>query len=171
MEIMMTLEKAIKTALEYENKVRDTYVEFAGKVTDPEGKRVFEVLGREEQEHIDYLESRLTEWQKSGHLSETKLDSVVPSKDTIAAGVEKLDRHMDKRDFGTERDMLRKALALEQETSKFYARMVDEMGEDGKLFARFLEIEEGHQVIVQAEIDYLEKNGYFFDFQEFTMEH
>ena len=56
MEIMMTLEKAIKTALEYENKVRDTYVEFAVKVTDPEGKRVFEVLGREEQEHIDYLE-------------------------------------------------------------------------------------------------------------------
>jgi len=56
----MTLEKAIKTALEYENKVCDTYVEFADKVTDPEGKRVFEVLGREEQEHIDYLESRLT---------------------------------------------------------------------------------------------------------------
>lgn len=51
MEIMMTLEKAIKTALEYENKVRDAYVEFTGKVTDPEGKRVFEVLGREEQEH------------------------------------------------------------------------------------------------------------------------
>jgi len=67
--------------------------------------------------------------------------------------------------------MLRKALKLEQETSKFYARMVAEMGEDGKLFARFLEIEEGHQSIVQAEIDYLEKSGHFFDFQEFTMEH
>ena len=66
--------------------------------------------------------------------------------------------------------MLKKALALEQETSAFYGSLVDELGEDGKLFARFMEIEEGHLAIVQAELDYLNKTGTFFDFQEFTLE-
>jgi len=167
----MTLEKAITTALEYETKVRDAYVEFVDKVHDPDGKRVFEVLGKEEQGHVDYLEAKLKEWRDSGHVCETKLESVVPSKSKIEAGVEKLDKHLDKRDYGTEREMLQKALRLEQETSNFYQRMVNEMGDEGKLFKRFLEIEEGHQAIVQAEIDYIEKSGHFFDFQEFTMEH
>jgi len=167
----MTLEQAIKTAIEYEIKVRDAYLESVDKIADADGRRVFEVLGREEQGHVDYLQSRLCEWQKSGHLPDTKLDSVVPSKEIIAAGVKKLDHHLAERDYGTEREMLQKALALEIETSDFYARMVKEMGDEGKFFARFLEIEEGHQAIVQAEIDYLEKTGSFFDFQEFTMEH
>ena len=67
--------------------------------------------------------------------------------------------------------MLTKALKLEQETSDFYRRMVAELGEDGVLFKPFLEIEEGHEAIVQAELDYLNKTGHFFDFQEFNLEH
>jgi rubrerythrin len=67
-------------------------------------------------------------------------------------------------------EMLRKALELEIETSNFYQRMVDEMGDHGKMFEHFMRIEEGHKAIVQAEIDYLNNTGYFFDFQEFSME-
>ena len=66
--------------------------------------------------------------------------------------------------------MLAKALKMEQETSDFYRQMVSEMGDEGILFERFLEIEDGHQAIVQAELDYLNKTGTFFDFQEFNME-
>jgi rubrerythrin len=67
--------------------------------------------------------------------------------------------------------MLEKALAMEEETSAFYRRMVDEMEEGGELFGRFIEIEEGHEAIVQAELDYLNRSGLFFDFQEFTMDY
>lgn len=166
----MTLEQAIKTAIDYEIKVRDTYLTSAGKITDQTGRRVFEVLGKEEQGHVDYLQAKLGEWQRTGRAKPEKLGTVVPAKRVIEAGVRKLDAHLAARDYGTELEMLRKALALEQETSDFYRKMVTQMKQDGELFGRFLEIEEGHQAIVQAEIDYLTRSGTFFDFQEFNLE-
>ena len=39
------------------------------------------------------------------------------------------------------------------------------------MFARFLEIEDGHVAIVQAELDFISDNGFWFDFQEFDMEY
>ena len=166
----MTLEEAIKMALEYENKVRDTYFEAARQATDALGRRVFQVLGDEEQGHIDYLNSRLEEWQTTGQVTAERLDTVVPSPNVIESGVARLDSHMQKVDRGSELAMLSKALQLEVETGDFYRRMVEQLGEEGKLFARFLEIEDGHRAIVQAEIDYLNRTGFFFDFQEFKIE-
>ena len=166
----MTLEEAIKMALEYETKVRDAYVDAADKAKDDTGKRIFKVLGEEEQGHIDFLESKLTEWQKTGKVVPEKLKTVVPSREKLESGVKKLDDRISKDDFGSEMEMLRKALDLEIETSNFYRRMVDEMGDEGEMFAHFLKIEEGHQAVVQAEIDYLSNTGFFFDFQEFSME-
>jgi len=168
----MTVEEAIKMALEYEVKVRDSYLGAIDRIKDETGRHVFKVLGEEEQGHVDYLESRLAEWRKNGKISPEVLKTIVPSRRAIDAGVRKLEGHLSKRDYGTEREMLQKALALEIETSNFYKKMVDEMDEeDGKLFARFLEIEEGHQAIVQAELDYLTRSGTFFDFQEFGQEY
>ena len=166
----MTLEEAIKMALEYEAKVRDTYVNAAQQATDDTGKRIFKVLGEEEQGHIDYLQSRLDEWQKTGKITTEKLSTMVPSKKAIDNGIKKLDKRMSQKDHGSEMEMLRKALELETETSDFYKRMVVELGKDGKMFEHFMKIEEGHKAIVQAEIDYLNNTGFFFDFQEFSME-
>jgi hypothetical protein len=42
--------------------------------------------------------------------------------------------------------------------------------QDRPLFERFLEIEHGHQAIVQAEINAVAGNGYWFDVPEITME-
>lgn len=166
----MTLEEAIKMALEYETKVRDAYVDAAAKASDDTGKRIFRVLGEEEQGHIDFLECKLEEWKKNGKVVPETLKTIVPSKDKIASGVKKLNDRISKEDYGSEMEMLRKALDLEIETSNFYRRMVDEMGAEGEMFTHFLKIEEGHQAIVQAEIDYLSNTGFFFDFQEFSME-
>jgi rubrerythrin len=67
--------------------------------------------------------------------------------------------------------MLQKALLAEIETANFYQRMVKELPADHQpLFKRFLEIEEGHQLIVQTEIDQLSGFGFWFDFQEFDLE-
>ena len=66
--------------------------------------------------------------------------------------------------------MLEKALEVEQETSDFYKRMVLELPEEGQeLFMRFVEIEEGHKAIVQAEIDSVIGLGYWFDMPEFNL--
>ena len=150
--------------------MRDSYLEAAEKSTDETGKRIFKVLGEEEQGHVDYLKSKLDEWKKTGKITTDKLETIVPSKKAIDEGVKKLDTTMSRDDYGSEMEMLRKALQLETDTSNFYRKMVDELGEDGKMFEHFLKIEEGHKAIVQAEIDYINQTGYFFDFQEFNME-
>ena len=167
----MTLEEAIKTAIEYEIKVRDAYLGNLNAIKDPTGRRVFLVLGNEEQGHVDYLEARLAEWKATGQVSAKELDTVVPASEAIAAGMKRLGEHLVKRDSGSEKQMLEKALAMEEETSEFYRRMVAELAEGGELFKRFVEIEEGHVAIVQVELDYLNQSGMFFDFQEFNMEH
>lgn len=167
----MTIEEAIKTAIEYEIKVRDAYLGNLDAIKDPTGRRVFQLLGDEEQGHVDYLEARLAEWQATGRVSAKKLETVVPATAAIKDGVKRLGEHLSTGDFGGERKMLEKALSMEEETSEFYRRMVSEMGEDGELFKRFMEIEEGHVAIVQAELDYINQSGMFFDFQEFTMEY
>ena len=66
---------------------------------------------------------------------------------------------------------LKKALDVELETSNFYKKMVKELPAEGQeLFARFVEIEEGHLAIVQAELDYASGTGFWFDFMEFNLE-
>jgi rubrerythrin len=167
----MTLEKAIKTAIEYEIRIRNLYVEYAEKVIDPAGKRLFQSLGDDEQNHVKYLESRLEIWQATGKLAVDKLESTIPSREVITREVGKLEDRMSKDDRKDEKQMLSKALRIEVETSDFYEKMVAEMsGEGRRMFARFLEIEEEHIDAVQFQLDYISQTGYWFDFKEFDME-
>ncbi len=49
--------------------------------------------------------------------------------------------------------------------------MVRTLDADGKkLFERFVEIEEGHVAIVQAEMDMVTGSGYWFDTADFSIE-
>lgn len=167
----MTVEEAIQMALEYETKVRDVYSEAVRDAKDATGKRVFGVLAKEEQGHLDYLNSRLDEWKKTGKVTVENLDSMIPSKERIQEGVDSLKGKMSEKDRNWEIKMLEKALEVELETSGFYRKMVDQLEDDGKImFERFMEIEEGHVAIVQAELDAVSGNGFFFDMEEFNME-
>jgi rubrerythrin len=167
----MILEEAIKTAIEYETKVRDVYKNSEMNTDDDTGKRIFGLLAKEEQYHLDYLNKRLSEWKTNGAVTVVKLQTSIPSQDTITEGVWKLSEKMSTKDFSDEILMLRKALQVETETSDFYERMVAELEGDGKiLFANFLDIERGHKLLVQSEIDHLQGRGYWFDFPEFDLE-
>jgi rubrerythrin len=166
----MTIEEAIRTAIEVEEDVRDVYLRAAEATSDPTGKRIFSIMGQEEQGHVDYLKSRLEEWDRTGHVTPEKLETVVPSQETIASATDGLPETMEKPDRGGELAMLRKALEAEQKTSEFYSGLVAQLPQEGKdLFARFVEIEDGHLAIVQAEIDRLTGHGIWFDFQEFQL--
>ena len=167
----MTPEETIKTAIEYETKIRDLYIEAVGKITDPVGKRIFQTLGDDEQYHLDYLKKRLSEWKTTGKLSVEKLESTIPSKEVIGREVAKLKATMSEEDRGLEQQILSKALKMEIETSDFYRKMVGETScQEQEMFAQFLEIEDAHINAVQAELDYIMKTGYWFDFKEFDME-
>jgi len=167
----MTIEEAIKTAIDYETRIRDIYRDAAEVVSDPAGKRILQMLRDDEQHHVEYLMDRLESWKKTGKLSDKKLESTIPPVDTIQRGMEKVRAQMSPENRSGERGILSKALKAEIETSNFYEKMVAELPNEGqRMFARFLEIEENHIAAVQAELDYITKTGYWFDFKEFDME-
>lgn len=169
----MNLEEAIKTAISYESKVHKTYLDAKDQATSEVAKRVFKTLCDEEMMHLNYLNERLKEWQTTGSITVADLATAIPSKDAIDDSLAKMQEKVSPGGpvkHGAELEMLRKALQAETETSAFYQEMVKTLDEEGqKLFARFVEIEEGHKAIVQAEIDSVSGTGYWFDTADFRM--
>jgi len=170
----MQLDEAIKMALDYEGRVHKTYLEAMNQTTDEPGKRVFKTLCNEEMSHITYLRERLDEWQKTGKITVARLSTSIPSKQAIEQGIARLREKVApeaSKKYDAELQLLKKALEVEKETSEFYKDMVRTLDAEGqKLFERFVEIEQGHLAIVQAEIDCINGSGFWFDTPEFSLE-
>lgn len=166
----MHIEEAITTALQYENRVVGVYEDAMKTTLDPTGKHVFEVLAKEEQQHVAYLKAKLEEWKKAGRVTSGGLNTAVPSRERIEEGVKKLRHHVATEAKETEMRLLKRALDVEVETSRFYVGVVGELPPEHRpLFERFVEIENGHLAIVQAEMDAVSGLGYWFDMREFDM--
>ena len=167
----MNIEEAIKTAIEYEIRIRDVYREAVTTVDDAVGKRIFDTLGQDEQRHIDFLEHKLEQFQQTGAIQPERLESAIPDQASIQQEADKVKALTAKVFLGIKKQMLSKALEAEIETSGYYQKMVNELpAESRPLFEQFLEIENNHIKAVQFELDYIGKTGYWFDFKEFDME-
>jgi rubrerythrin len=167
----MELEEAIKTALMYEKKIRDIYLEGGRTVKDDHGRGFFQAMCEDEQHHVDYLEYKLDQWRKTGKIVPEKLQTTIPSRKAIQKALHRVRHEMKGEDRGIKQQQLARALKVETETSEFYRRMVAELSDEGRdLFARFLEIEENHVEAVQFELDYVSGTGYWFNIKEFDME-
>ncbi len=171
----MDLSQALAKAIEYERQVRDHYAKSSRLTEDPHGKRIFAILAREEQGHLEHLESRLEEWVRTGALSPMEVPTILPPAAQIEAEALKAaaaPRPPTVPGSGMpELDFLKEALDLERRTCGFYQAMVAELEPRHRpLFDRFMDIEDGHLTIVQAEIDALVGHGHWFDFMEFTLE-
>ncbi len=167
----MKLEAAIRSALEFENRIRDLYLEAVTRTDDAAGKKIFRTLADDEQRHVDYLESRLDEWLRRGEVTAATLDSIVPDKTAIRKEAAALQSKIREDARGLKQQMLARALEMEIETSRFYKEMVEQVSGDHRaMFARFLEIEDNHVEAVQFELDHLSNTGFWYGFEEFDME-
>jgi rubrerythrin len=169
----MTIEEAIQTALVFERKVHALYDKATRDARDAAAKKVFAVLAQEEQGHVAYLESRLSEWQKNGAITSETLPTVLPSAERVRAAVAQVRKQMHKQGGKHDAELasLQQALQAEEQTSAFYQQMVRELpGQGQQLFARFLAIEESHGAVVQAQIDNVKQLGFWFDIKEFDLE-
>ncbi len=155
-EASMKLETAIKSALEFENRIRDLYIKAVARTDDSAGKKIFQALADDEQHHVDYLESRLGEWQRCGEITVETLDSIVPDKAAIRKEAAVLQSKISEDARGLKQQMLSQALEMEIETSRFYRELVDQISAEHRaMFERFLEIEDNHVEAVQFELDHL----------------
>jgi len=167
----MTIEEAIKTAIQYEKRVVQVYEEAVRSSEDETGKKIYAALVKEEEQHVVFLVNRLNELKATGRVTAASLGTVVPSRERIEEGVRTLQSRVARKAPEAEMRLLKRALDVEVETSAFYGRVVKELPPDGKaLFERFVEIEHGHQAIVQAEMNAVAGNGYWFDIPEISME-
>jgi len=168
----MDVREALTVAIDYEHRVRDHYARGRDIILDTRGKSVFDTLAREEQGHVDYLESRLAEWHRNGKVERPELPTILPTVEFVTAAAKRFEQgHGDALPVQAELDLLKVALELEKQASGFYGELVRTLPPaDRTLFSRFLEIEQAHVLIVQAEIDALAGHGHWFDFQEFRLE-
>ncbi len=170
----MNLEQAITTALEYEARVHQTYAEAVEHAQHPVARKVFQTLCDEELGHIRYLRERLDEWRSTGAVTVARLDTVLVPKEAIESKAKELSGRLagdGKASRGSELESLNKALQVERETSDFYRKMAAALDAEGRqLFERFVEIEDGHVAIVQAEMDMVTGAGFWFDTAEVSLE-
>ncbi|MBN2494682.1 MAG: ferritin family protein [Deltaproteobacteria bacterium] len=167
----MDLEQAITAAIEYELRIRDVYRKAADRCGDPRGRRVLDVLADEEQQHLDYLRARLDELARSGRITVEPLSTRFPAVAEIQRGLGSIRERLQDTPSCDESELLAEAIQVETETGEFYRRMASELAaEDRPLFQRFVEIEQGHLAIVQAEYDTLRGLGFWFDLKEFDLE-
>lgn len=170
----MTVEKALETAIHFETRVHQLYSQAAEQETDQAAKRTLEVLAREESYHLDYLKKRREEWLATGRISAEQLKSELPSPQVIANAAKRLKEHLKghvQKPQERHLEVLKRAQKVEQETSDFYRSLVSQIeGEAKEMFARFLEIEDGHLALVSAELDSVQGLGFWFDVKEFDLE-
>ena len=169
----MNLTEAIGVALDFERKVRDHYYRYAKVIEDPQGRKVFETLGTEEQGHVDYLEHCLAECKQTGKVPSLPLKSVLPKGSKwIADARKKLDARPGRRlATADELEALKTALQYEKDADAFYHKLVQQLPKDEQgIFQQFLGIEDGHLAIVQAQLDSVNGAGFWFDVMEFRLE-
>lgn len=170
----MSIEEALNTAIEFETRVRDVYAEAEATEQDPAAKRTLSVLAREEAYHLAYLRRRREEWREAGHVTVERLETSVPPAAEIARGVQSLRERLAGRVRTPHRlhvELLQRAQKVEEETSAFYRGLVGRLeGDVQQMFARFLEIEDGHLALVSTELDAVQGLGYWFDVREFDLE-
>ena len=168
----MTIGEAVRTALEVEHRVRDEFAKMAREQDDPRARGFFELMAREEQGHVDYLEAALKRWETRGEVEDKAVETHVARRDWIAEGQKVLRLAERGARRSGPREHLSAALELEHEVSALYRRLVGAVDDSRaqEMFRRFLEIEDGHTALVQAEMDYELNTGNFFDMREFTLD-
>lgn len=162
--------KALETALEAEKTGLINYLNFAYQTRDETGKNMFLRLAMDEFEHMRLLERQAQSIQtdqcfQAVTIEPSAIEKLVPrlpDKDLRIRGKKGIDQLV----------ALKTALALEDQAVRFYreqARISQEPNAQN-MFERLVAMEQAHYELLQAEIDAIEKTGFWFNLREFSLE-
>jgi rubrerythrin len=168
----MTIDEAILKALDYERRVLAHFKSAAEGTSHPQAKKFFELMAQEEQGHVAYLEAKLEQWRAEGKIQVEAITTIVHGPVPTLDRDDPPELATKSRDYAAVTEYLYASLQLEHEVTDHYRELISSVDhpESEAMFRRFLEIEDGHTAMVQAEIDAYTKTGYFFEFQEFNMD-
>ena len=155
---------ALETALEAEKQSLRGYLRLAWETRDSSGKQMFIRLATDEFEHMCLLETWLA-GQLPGAIDRSAIERLVPRLS---------DKSLQIR--GTQGqhqlDALNTALELERSAQAFYEEHARDAspGPVRDAFTRLAEMETAHYALIQAEIDNIRQDGFWFGLPEFTLE-
>ncbi len=164
------MNEIFKLAIDLEKEALLSYLRFGHQIKDLRGKDLFIRLAMDEFEHIEILEKESQYFEKEKGFKEleiplTEIEKIV---DNLKPLLPKEKKISDLKEL----NILQMALTLEKKSIDFYQNQEKASKEEvsKKIWKRLKEVEEGHYRLIQAEIDYLTKTGFWFDFREFSLE-
>ena len=137
-------------ALELETKGFTFYTQAAKKTENETGKRMFAQLAKEEEDHI----VRLKQMFKDLYPRKTGKD--IPLFEVVVS------------EYSGEVEALKIAADMEKKSIQFYEDWAKNNLES--LFRVLIEIEKEHLELLQAELDYVQRTGFWFDYFESSLE-
>ncbi|QAR32027.1 rubrerythrin [Geovibrio thiophilus] len=166
----LELLQALKTAHDAEVEGMRSYLNFAKQTQVAGGKNILIQLAMDEIDHMELI-NRFMERMLKGEVYQTvdvpkaRLDKFMPK--VADASLQKLDKAC----VG-DLDALKIALAHEEKARLFYieqAQKTDNL-QAKKLFSDLAAVEQKHYDILQAEIQFIQQDGFWFDMMEFSLE-
>jgi rubrerythrin len=165
--------EAIETAIQIERDGLGFYTEAARRTGDPQGKRMFQTLAKDERAHLELFEHAHEALLKGASwLSPEQVAAISPARSIrqpiFPTGDEVAAAEVPEYQL----DALRRGIRAEEDSIAFYREQMRQTDDpDGKaMYAYLVEQEEGHRVILQGEYDYLTRTGFWFDIREFDLE-
>lgn len=155
---------ALATALEAEKQSLRGYLRLAWDTGDGSGKQMFIRLATDEFEHMRLIEKWLA-GQPPGVIDTSVIERLVPRLSDKsrqirgASGQHQLDA------LNTARELEYSAQTFYEEQSRKTAS-----GSARDAFKRLAEMEAAHYALLQAEIDNIRQDGFWFGLPEFTLE-
>lgn len=167
-EISSKAVEAIKMAIQLEKDGHTFFEEAAKKTENKLGKKMFETLAKDEINHLHTFQKMFDTITGTGDWQQ--LAQGLPKVGKVPIFEEEIQKKADVNP--TELDALRTAMDVERKAIDFFTKVVEET-EDllaKKIFIRIKEEEEYHYDLLQAQVDYLTKSGFWFDVAEFHMD-
>jgi rubrerythrin len=165
--------QAIETAIQIEKDGLAFYAEAAEQTDDPNGKEMFQSLARDEAAHKKLFETvRESLLKEGGWPSPEEVAAISPGAfdrpPIFPAGDAMRKVEVPQRELAA----LQRGIEAEEASIAFYAAQREETDDpDGRaMYTYLIEQETGHRTILQGEYDYLNRTGFWFDFQEFGLE-
>jgi len=164
--------EALQVALDTEKKGYLFYKVAAKSSKDPKGQEVFEQLACDEIEHMGVIATVFKSLTNNEPWT-TYEEAVQKYGETPKEKIIFPDVPEEAQENFDDLKALEEALEFEKKAVQFYSKQAQEAdGEKAKAFYQSLiEIEEGHVLIIQAELDSLMGAGIWLGFQEISLEH
>jgi rubrerythrin len=154
----------IRQAVQAEREGNLFYSAAAGAAKDPMAKRMFEQLAKDELYHVQIIEDLYHDLLPDASNESVSGFPIFEKKEMAGDGGHSTPDN--------EFEILHQAIQDETKARDFYQKTAETFDSEKakEIFLDLMAIEEGHVRLLQAELDFLEKQGIYFDHMEFTVE-